>query len=227
MNKWIQEALEQGRSLLETEAWALLSDYGLAMPRHKLVKSAGEAASAAAEIGYPVVLKIVSRDIVHKSDAGGVRVGLGDSASVEAAYAGILDSVASHAPDARVEGILVSEMLPSGGTECIIGMTWDPSFGPALMVGLGGVFVEVLKDVSFRVLPLSEADALAMIGELKGAALLRGVRGQKPRDVKALAQALVKVAKLVEENPQIKEIDINPCIVYETGAVPVDARIIL
>lgn len=227
MNEWIQTALEQGRSLLETEAWALLSDYGLAMPKHNLAKSAREAVAAAEKIGYPVVLKIVSRDVVHKSDAGGVRVGLGDAAAVEAAYAGILDSVVSHVPDARVEGVLVSEMLPSGGTECIIGMTRDPSFGPALMVGLGGVFVEVLKDVSFRVLPLCEADALAMIEELKGIALLRGVRGQKPRDVKALAQTLVKVAKLVEENPQIKELDINPCIVYEIGAVPVDARILL
>lgn len=227
MNERIRVALEEGRALLEPEAWALLMEYGLPMPRHRVAHSAGEAAEAAAEIGFPVVLKIVSRDVLHKSDAGGVRVNLATAAAVEAAYDGILESVGTRVPGARVEGVLVCEMLPTGGVECIVGMIRDASFGPAIMVGLGGVFVEVLKDVTFRVLPLTEADALAMIQELKGYALLGGVRGQKPKDVAALAKILLGVAKLVEENPEIRELDINPCIVYERGAVPVDARIML
>jgi len=227
MNKWFREALEQGRNLFETEAWGVLADYGLDVPACRLVGSAEEAADVADELGYPSVLKIVSRDIVHKSDVGGVKVGVTDREAVKSAYAGIIASVEKHVPDARIEGIIVYKMMPEGGTECIIGMTRDVSFGPALMVGLGGVFVEVLKDVSFRVLPLDMEQAHAMIAELKGYELLKGVRGQKPRDIDALARALVCVGKLVEENPQIKELDVNPCIVYEEGAVPVDARIIL
>lgn len=227
MDERIQAARTQGRSLLEPEAWALLADYGLPMPRHKVVHSAGQAAAAAAEIGFPVVLKIVSRDVLHKSDAGGVRVNLTDEAGVRDAYDGILESVATHVPGARTEGVLVCEMLPGGGVECIVGMIQDESFGPAIMVGLGGVFVEVLQDVSFRVLPLAREDALEMIRELKGYALLKGVRGQKPKDVNALADILLGVARLVEKNPEIRELDINPCIVYERGAMPVDARIML
>ena len=227
MNRWIQNAVSNGRNLIEPEAWGLLADYGLPMPGYEMVENVQEAVMAAGRIGYPVVLKIVSCDVIHKSDVGGVRVGLEDAAAVKAAYTEIMSSVKSGVPDALIEGMLVCRMLPPGGVECIIGMVRDPSFGPALMVGLGGVFVEVLKDVSFRVLPLDEENATAMIEELKGITLLRGIRGENPRDIKALAQILVKVGKLVEENPQIKELDINPCIVYETGAFPVDARILL
>ncbi|MDR0840876.1 MAG: acetate--CoA ligase family protein [Christensenellaceae bacterium] len=227
MNEWIGTALTQKRDLLEPEAWALLAAYGIPVPKHRLVKTAAEAVAAAGAIGYPVVLKVVSQDILHKSDAGGVRVGLRDAEAVQAAYAGILKSVRAYQPNARVEGIFVCEMLPPGGVECIIGTTHDASFGPVVMVGLGGIFVEVLRDVSFRIPPLNKADALAMIGELKGAALLTGIRGQKPRDVEALADMLLRVARLVQENPEIEELDINPCIVYEAGAVPVDARVLL
>ena len=173
-----------------------------------------------------MVLKIVSRDILHKTDAGGVKVNVSDEAGVHNAYAQIKENVLVFRPDARIEGILVSEMFPAG-LETIIGMTQDVSFGPAFMFGLGGIFVEVLRDVSFRVLPLTGSDALEMIREIKGYPLIRGIRGEKAKDENALAELIVKVAKMVEENPEIKELDINPCFVYSSGARPVDARVML
>lgn len=226
MHESIATALAEGRNLLEHEAWQLFASYGIPVPRCQLAKTADEAVRFASEIGYPVVLKIVSRDILHKSEAGGVKVKLIDEESVRAAYAGIMQSVLVYRADARVEGILVCEMLPVG-LETIIGMTQDVSFGPAFMFGLGGIFVELLKDVSFRVLPLTKSDALDMIGEIKGYHLLSGIRGEKPKDIDSLAELIVKVASLVEENPEIKELDINPCFAYESGVRPADARILL
>ena len=226
MHERIATARAEGRNLLEHEAWALFGAYGIPVPRCRLAKTEEEAVRFAAEIGYPVVLKIVSPDILHKSDAGGVKVNLADEQSVRNAYTGILKNVYAYRQSARLEGILVSEMLPTG-LETIIGMTQDVSFGPAFMFGLGGIFVEVLRDVSFRVLPLHKADALEMIREIKGYALLGGVRGEAKKDEEALADLIVKVAKMVEENPEIKELDINPCFVYSSGARPADARVML
>lgn len=226
MNKFISDAKAAGRNLYEYEAWELLRTYGIPVPCCRLVKSVEEAVAAASVIGYPVVLKIVSKDILHKSDAGGVKVKIADEFGVRAAHAEILDSVKACKPDAVIEGILVCEMLQPG-METIIGMTKDVSFGPTLMFGLGGIFVEVLKDVSFRVLPMTQADALEMIGEIKGYKLLQGIRGEKPRDVDAMSKLLLKVAKMIEDNPEIKELDINPCFVYEQGVLPADARVML
>lgn len=226
MNKLISDAKSADRNLYEHEAWDLFRSYDIPAPSCCLVKSAQEAATAASEIGYPIVLKIVSRDILHKSDAGGVKVNITDEDGVRASYDEIISSVKAYKSDAEIEGILVCEMLKPG-LEAIIGMTKDVSFGPTLMFGLGGIFVEVLKDVSFRVLPLTKADALEMIGEIKGKKLLQGVRGEKPKDVETLAELLLKVAKMIEENPEIKELDINPCFVYEQGVLPADARVMI
>jgi acetate---CoA ligase (ADP-forming) subunit beta len=226
MHERIAAAKAEGRNLLEHEAWALFADYGIPVPRCRLAKSMEDAVRFAAEIGFPVVLKIVSPDILHKSDAGGVKINLADEQGVRSAYASIVKSVHAFHPNARLEGVLVSEMLPAG-LETIIGMTQDVSFGPAFMFGLGGIFVELLKDVSFRVLPLEKSDALEMIREIKGYALLRGIRGETQKDEEALADLIVKVAKMVEENPEIKELDINPCFVYSSGVRPADARVML
>lgn len=226
MHECIKAAKEAGRNLLEHEAWELFAAYGITVPRCRLVTTLEEAVAAAAEIGFPVVLKIVSRDILHKSEAGGVKVKLTDEQSVRAAFTQILENARHFRPDADIAGLLVCEMLPVG-VETIIGMTRDVSFGPAFMFGLGGIFVEVMRDVSFRVLPLTKDDALEMIYEIKGYALLRGIRGITPRDVDALAELIVKTAKMVEENPEIRELDINPCFVYESGVRPADARVML
>ena len=224
MHKVISEAMAAGRSLFESEAWELFSAYGIPTPRCRVAKSSDEAVAAAQEIGYPVVMKIVSRHILHKSDAGGVKVNIKDDAAARAAYQTILENVRAYKADAEIEGILVCEMLKPG-LETIIGMTQDMSFGPTLMFGLGGIFVEVLQDVSFRVLPLDKQNALDMINEINGAALLHGVRGEKPKDIDAMAELLLKVARMIEENPEIKELDINPCFLYEQGVLPADARV--
>lgn len=227
MHRLIITALLEKRNLYEPEAYQLLMEYGIPVPIFEMVKSADEVAVAAKKVGFPVVLKIISPDIIHKSDVGGVKANLKNTAQVKAAYSNIMDNIAQNAPQARIEGMFICRMQPAGGTECIIGMTRDATFGPTMMVGLGGIYVEILKDVSFRVLPFDEAEAIKMIRELKGVTLLDGVRGQKPRDIAALAEVLVKVGDLVRANPEIKELDINPCIVYEDDAVPVDARIII
>ncbi len=226
MHKVIREAKAAGRNLYEYEAWELFRDYGIPVPQCRLATSAEAAAAAAEAIGYPVALKIVSRHILHKSDAGGVKTNISSAQGVNEAYQEIIAGAQAYRPGAEIAGILVCQMLRPG-LETIIGMTKDASFGPTLMFGLGGIFVEVLKDVSFRVLPLTEEAALEMIAEIKGYRLLQGIRGEKPKDIQALAGLLLKTARLVEENPDIQELDINPCFVYEEGAVPVDARIIL
>ena len=178
------------------------------------------------EIGYPAVLKISSVDITHKSDAGGVKVNLKDKAAVEKAYDDIMASCTSKYPDANIEGVAVQGMAKIG-TEVIIGMTKDPSFGPVLMFGLGGIFVEVLKDVAFRIVPLDKNDASEMIQEIKGKKLLEGYRGEDPADIPYLEDMLLKLSDLVDKLDGIAEIDMNPVFAYKKGAVVVDARIIL
>jgi acetyl-CoA synthetase (ADP-forming) len=226
MNEPIIKTLIGGKTMTEPEVWELFESYGLPVPRHRLVRNEDEAVLACESIGYPVVLKIVSPDILHKSDAGGVKVNLRNKDDMLSAYHDILANIKANRPGAEIVGILAAEMLPQG-VECIIGMTEDASFGPAIMFGLGGIFVEVLKDVSFRVLPVDKKNALDMIGEIKGSAILRGIRGQKPKDIDAMADLIVKVAALLEANPAIRELDINPCFIYENGVMPADARIIL
>ena len=177
-------------------------------------------------MGFPVVLKVSSADVVHKSDAGGVKLGLANATQVGKAYTEIMSSIKENYPQAQIEGVSVQKMaLP--GVEVIIGMSKDPQFGPVLMFGLGGVFVEVLKDVSFRIVPVTRTDASEMIKEIKGYPILEGYRGKEPADISALEELIIKVSEFVDQNPQIKELDLNPIFAYEDRAIAVDARIIL
>jgi acyl-CoA synthetase (NDP forming) len=223
----LEKAKKNGRKyLLEPEAKAVCMAYGIPVTKFKVAKTSDEAVKFAEEIGYPVVLKIVSPDVLHKFDVGGVVLNLKSQRDVRKAYGQILDNVKKKVPNARIVGILVQEMAPSS-TEVIVGATKDPQFGPAVMFGLGGIFVEVLKDVAFRIAPLSEEEAKEMITEVKGYPLLRGFRGQPPADIDALIKILVNTSKLVMEHLEIKELDLNPIMVYKKGAKTVDARIIL
>jgi len=221
-----QAAKEGRKSLLETEAKTLCMEYDIPVTRFKLAKDEEEAAKYATAIGFPIVLKIVSPDIVHKSDVGGVIVGIKNLRDVRTGYRQIVKNVKKHNPDAKIAGILVQEMAPAG-TEVIVGSIKDPQFGPAIMFGLGGVFVEVLKDVTFRITPITEDEAAEMISEVKAYPLLKGYRNTPPADLKAITKILVNTSRLVTEHPEIKELDLNPIMVYEKGAKAVDARIIL
>lgn len=223
----LARARAEGRTLLnEVEAKQLLRDAGVSVAVTTLARSADEAAQQAEEAGFPVVLKIVSPDISHKSDVGGVKLNLKTADEVRAAYEEIVASAKKHVPGARIEGVAVQHMAPQG-TEVIVGMTTDPQFGPVMMFGLGGIMVEVLKDVAFRLVPLEEKDARQMIQEIKGRPILEGVRGQPPADLAALQDTLLKVSKFVEEHPEIRELDLNPVFAYPDGAVAVDARIVI
>jgi acyl-CoA synthetase (NDP forming) len=221
------EAVKDGRkNLLETEAKAVCLDYGIPVTRFELAKSEEEAVKSAEELGYPVVLKIVSPDIIHKSDIGGVIVNLKNAEEVHIAYKQILNNIKKYNYTAKVVGILVQEMAPAS-TEVIVGSIKDPQFGPAIMFGLGGVFVEVLKDVTFRIAPITEEEAREMIEAVKAYPLLKGYRGSSPADIGAIVRILLATSRLVTEHQEIKELDLNPIMVYEKGAKAVDARIIL
>jgi acetyl-CoA synthetase (ADP-forming) len=223
----LSQARKEGRkSLLETEAKTVCVDYGIPVTRFALAKNDAEAVECAEKIGYPVVMKIVSPDIIHKSDVRGVILDLKSAEDVRDAYGQILRNVKKHDAKARITGILVQEMAPSS-TEVIVGAIKDPQFGPAIMFGLGGIFVEVLKDVTFRIAPITEDEACEMMSEVKAYPLLKGYRNTPPADTKAIARILLNTSKLVTDHPEIKELDLNPIIVYENGAKTVDARIIV
>ncbi len=212
----------------EPEGHDILSAYGLPVPPYRLVKSLDEALAAAKGFGYPLVLKIVSPQILHKTDVGGVRVNITDEARLKTDYTGLLETVKAKAPTAEIWGVLVQKMAPKG-TETILGMKRDPSFGPLLMFGLGGILVEVLKDVMFRVAPVNEISVDSMVTGIRAAKLLQGFRGEKPRDVPKIKECLQRLSQLVTEHPEFDEIDINPLLVYEQGkgALVLDARFLL
>ena len=212
--------------LTEVESKELLKKAGIPIVEAKLARSNKEAVSLSKEMGFPVVLKISSPDVIHKSDSGGVKLGLANATQVGKAYNEIISSIKKTYPKAEIQGVSVQPMAPPG-VEVIVGMSKDPQFGPVLMFGLGGILVEVLKDVSFRIVPVTERDAREMIREIKGYPILEGYRGQKPASITALEKLIVKVSQFVEKNPQIKELDLNPLFAYPDKAVAVDARIIL
>ena len=226
MHRIIKKAKKEKRSLLETEAKELLKEYGIPVPDFKLIKSEDEIAGLAKEIFFPIVMKIVSPDIIHKTDAGGVKVGIKDEEDAIAAYQEIIFQAKKYNKKARISGVIAYTMVPQG-TEIIIGMMKDPHFGPVAMFGLGGIFVEVLKDISFRILPIEERDAGEMITGIKGYEILKGARGEAPKDIKAIKILLMKISQLSIENPQIKEIDLNPVFVFDKGLQVVDVRMIL
>jgi acetyltransferase len=214
-----------GKAIVEHRAKEIFSAYGIKTPEEKVAKSAEEAERIASEIGYPVVMKIVSKDILHKSDARAVRVNVKE-AEVKRAFEEIVKNAKAYKSDAEIEGVLVQEMAPSG-RETIVGSLYDPQFGPCIMFGLGGIFVEVLKDVVFRLAPLSKEEAKEMMREIKGYPILKGVRGESSVDFDALADAVSRISQLVNDFPEIKEIDANPIFAYEKGYMVADARIIL
>jgi acyl-CoA synthetase (NDP forming) len=218
--------LKPASFLNELESKKILKQAGLTVTEPVLAKSSSEAISIARSLGYPVVLKVVSPDIIHKSDAGGVVTGLSDSDSVTRAYNSMIVAIKQKYPDAVIEGISIQPQAPTG-VEVIIGMTRDPQFGPAIMFGLGGVLVEIFNDVAIRIAPLSRVDTSEMIRELKGYKLLDGYRGKPKVDTNILEDWLLKVSELAMNNPWIKELDINPVFAYEKGAIAVDARILL
>ncbi|OGO00734.1 MAG: acetyl-CoA synthetase [Chloroflexi bacterium RBG_13_51_52] len=223
----IKDVKKQDRVLLtEIEAKQVIKGAGIKTVETRLAKSQKEAVEISGEIGFPVVLKIASPDITHKTDAGGVKVGLKSAAEVKKAYAEIMASVRRKFPKAKIEGVTVQSMAKQG-IEVIVGMFKDAQFGPVIMFGLGGIFVEVLKDVSFRLIPIVKRDAEEMIKEIKGYALLNGYRGQDPAHIPSLVDVLLKLSALVEKTPEIKEIDLNPVFAYKNSALAVDARIVL
>lgn len=221
------EARAEGRTLLnEVEAKSILRDAGVATTAATLATTRDEAKTQASAMGFPVVLKVVSPDIAHKSDVGGVKLNLTDAEAVGQAFDEIMANSKKAEPNARIKGVSVQQMAKQG-TEVIVGMTTDPQFGPVLMFGLGGIMVEVLKDVSFRLVPVTDRDAGQMIDEIKGRPILGGVRGQPPADLAALKSTIVKVSEFVEKHPEVRELDLNPVFAYPDGALAVDARIVV
>lgn len=214
---------ERRTKLSEPEALALLDAYGIATAPAALATAADEAAQAAARVGFPVVMKIVSPDISHKTDVGGVRLGLATADEVREAFNAMRTDVHRRAPNACIDGVLVQRMV-RGGRETIAGVTRDRLFGPLVMFGLGGILVEALRDVVFRVAPLGPLDAAEMVAGIRGAAILAGIRGEPPADRPALVDAVRRAAQLAVDFPEIEEMDINPLLAFEHGVVAVDAR---
>jgi acyl-CoA synthetase (NDP forming) len=223
----LSAAKRDGRKFLpEPEAHKILQAYGFPVLRSRLARDEAEALSAAREIGFPVVMKIVSPHIVHKVDVGGVQLNLQSEAEVQSAYRDLMQKVKAARAEAEIWGVLVQEMV-RGGKETILGMKRDPHFGSLLMFGLGGIYVEVFKDVTFRIAPIRELSAQRMIEQVKGSKILKGFRGEPPSDIGAIAECLERLSQLVLDFPEIEEMDINPLIVLPQGARVVDARILI
>lgn len=228
-NNPVAAAKRAGRNALDESAGKqLLAAHGVKVPKSRVAQGIADVDAVMNGLQTPLVVKVMSPDILHKSDAGGVKINLRSAAEVKSAIEGMLN--APKIKGARIEGFLVEEMAPAGH-ELVIGGLRDPQFGPLVMVGLGGIFVEILKDVSFRLCPITRIDAEEMIAELKGAAILKGARGTKPASMDAIIDVLLKVGGdnglLMQHAADISEADINPLIVSDTTAVAVDARFIL
>lgn len=219
----IKDKIKANQTVLtEFESKNLLQEIGVEIPAQALTSTKEETLSAAEKVGYPIVLKLIAEDIVHKSDTGAVKLNLKDKKEVEQAYEDLMKI-----PSQTEKNISVQKMADEPITELIIGMTTDPQFGPALMFGIGGILVELLEDVSFRIAPITEYDAKEMIHEIKGFPILDGYRGKPKADINAIIEVLLKISDLVIKHEEIKEIDLNPVFIYEKGLVCVDARIIL
>lgn len=230
----VRQALDRVRSegrfsIGDAEARDIMVAYGLSIPRSKLAATPDEAIKFSAEIGYPVVLKIASPDILHKTDVGGVKVNLRSASEVRDAFDLMTYRAQRYLPEARLWGCLVQEMAPGGGLEVLVGMNRDPQFGPLVTFGLGGIYVETLKDVTFRIAPFSRSEAYQMLTEIRARSLLDGVRGQPPVDKDAIVDTLMRVGQLVQDFPEILELDINPLMVYSQGqgGISIDMRLVL
>jgi acyl-CoA synthetase (NDP forming) len=219
----LKSKIETNQTVLtEFESKELLREIGILVPSQKLTTSKKETISAAEEIGFPVVMKLIAEDIVHKSDTGAVKLNLKSKEDVDKSYTELMQI-----PSQTEKKISVQKMADEPITELIIGMTTDPQFGPALMFGIGGILVELLEDVSFRIAPITEYDAKEMIHEIKGFPILDGYRGKPKADINAIIETLLKISNLVIEHEEINEMDLNPVFIYEKGLICVDARIIL
>lgn len=205
----------------------IMKKFGIPFVKQVLAKNEEQAASHAKKMGYPVVLKVSSPDIIHKTDVGGVVLDIGNTEELREEYKKMLKNVKKKKPRAKIDGVIVQEMVPKDSREMIVGAKKDPQFGPVVMFGLGGVWVEALKDVSFRLAPLDRNDAKEMIKEIRGYRILEGFRGQKPVNFKLLENVLMNVSKLIWKNKRIQELDINPLFINEKKAIAVDARIVV
>jgi acetate---CoA ligase (ADP-forming) subunit beta len=212
--------------LTEVESKKMLQAAGIPVVETRFARTMKEAVAISKELGFPVALKVMSEEVVHKSDAGGVKLGLENASQVEKAYSGMMASVKAAYPKAKIDGVSVQRMARKG-VEVIVGMSKDPQFGPVLMFGLGGVLVELLKDVAFRIVPVAKYDAAEMIREIKGFPMLTGFRGSEPCDLAALENLIVSVSDFVEKHPEVKELDLNPVFAYKDGVMAVDARVVL
>src|ERR1700749_4541781 len=227
VRKVLDQVKSDGRTSLTAPEGKLVCDaYGIPVPKEGVATSATEAAKIATEMGFPVVMKIVSPDILHKTEAGGVMVGVKTAEDVEKNYATILANARKYRSDARIEGIQVQQMLP-GGQEVIVGAVTDGSFGKLVAFGLGGVLVEVLKDITFRLAPVTKQDALSMLDGIQAHEMLKGVRGGDPVDRDALADVIVKVSQLVSDFSEIVELDLNPVFATKKDAIAADVRIVV
>ncbi len=225
--KIVEKILASGRKIaLPDESLEIVKLFGIDVPDYALVKTAREAVEVSKEIGFPLVLKIASPDALHKSDMGGVAMDLKNVQEVERSYNKIIDNLKRNVPNARIAGALIQKQIPEA-THLIVGGLYDEQFGPAVMFGLGGVFVELFKDVSFRIAPVTETEALEMVKEIKAYPVLSGYRGAKMLDITQLTQAIVNISELISNINAIKEVELNPLFVYEKSVVAVDARIIL
>jgi acyl-CoA synthetase (NDP forming) len=219
----LQNKIKTNQTVLtEFESKELLQEIGIPVPAQKLATSKDETISTAEKIGFPIVLKLMAEDVVHKSDIGAVKLNLKTKEDLERAYDELMKI-----PSQKDKKISVQKMADEPITELIIGMTTDPQFGPALMFGIGGILVELLEDVSFRIAPITEYDAKEMIHEIKGFPILDGYRGKPKADIDAIVEVLMKISDLVTKHEEIDEMDLNPVFIYEKGLICVDARIIL
>jgi len=223
----LEKVRGEGRSVLtEFESKELIRQVGIPIVETRLAKTKEEAVRLSQEIGFPIALKIISPNVIHKSDSGGVKLGLKNEGEVSTAYEEIMEGVRRLHPDASIHGLSVQKMA-APGTEVIIGTGKDPQFGSFIMFGLGGIFVEVLKDVSFRIVPIDKRDAYEMIREIKGYPLLQGYRGKEPVGLDVLVEIILKLSDFIQVTPLIRELELNPIFAYKDSAVIVDARIIV
>ncbi len=217
---------ENRNNLTEAEAREVLIHYGIPVAKAEMIRSYEDASKAGERVGYPLVLKAISPQIIHKTEAGAVILNVRNDKELKLAYSQLLRNVKTKRPDASLDGILVQQML-TGGYEVIVGGKYDQTFGQVLLFGFGGIFVEVYDDVSFRIVPISKEDAREMMEEIKAVKILKGYRGRKPANMDALVDVLLKTSKMLQENPEIKELDINPVFATSQNAVATDARIII
>ena len=225
MDSVLELALKEKRNLTEAEAYALLSKHSIPVPKYSVASSEEEALKMATRLGFPLVMKIVSPDIIHKTDIGGIKMNI-NLPQVRASYKDIICNVRKNKAEARIDGMMLYKQAPKG-VEVIVGMIRDPQFGPTVMFGLGGVFTEILKDVAFRVCPVESSDIEEMLTEIEGIKMLQGYRGRPSYDINAIMDIIMEISRLALDYSVIKEVDLNPILVYEKGLLVVDAKIFL